>query len=632
MVYQNWTSGAPNPWGEYYIQILGKEQVEVGHWNDGWDNTTPWTTVLDYVVEYGTPGAINIGEPIITIQPKSQFVAATANATFTVSALSASPVTYQWLHDGAAIVGATGSTLMISNAQQTDAGWYFAVVSNPLGSARSQDASLGVFAEPPNGAMLKYVSVPSKQEGKDSFIVATHGWKPFGGDDLPWLDTMTSLIAASVPPNWQVMAYKWSGDARPLPDDAISHGSTHGTRLGRQIAAQNWAFVHLIGHSAGAALIQAAAEAIKLNSSSTIVHTTFLDPYIGIDLAGRDNYGKGSDWSDNYFSDDSWDQLESTFLIPSLTQGSLVHAYNVDVSWLDPNHRRRDIYCSSLSSFPSPEYLEPCGSQPISSHSWPHDFYTKTIPPNTLAKSEGFGFPLSKEGGNWNYATSQYSQPNDPPYVLDASKRLPQNRRTIFSALKVSPQNTPNVFEGMVQLMPNGFSAATAFPSFPQRYVTNATANATDSSTWLSLGISVSNTINFLKFDAQFTSQTNAAGLLTVYWNTNQIGLIDEAFASPGLQSYLFVLPDIYTNGNYTLAFRIDPFTNIVSSISVTNIAFGFSGQTNSIALSIEKDVASEKNLLTLTGSAGYSYLVQDSTDLVNWNSSIYLLNTNGTV
>src|SRR5206468_999297 len=117
-------------------------------------------------------------------------------------------------------------------------------------------------------------------------------------------------------------------------------------------------------------------------------------------------YGKDSDWSDNYFSKDIWDTLESALLSPSpsLTEGPLTHAYNVDVTWLDPAKNVQPFYCSSPSS--TPATLTACGYQALSTHWWPHDFYTNSIPPNTIAGLEGFGFALSKEGGNWDYAMS----------------------------------------------------------------------------------------------------------------------------------------------------------------------------------------------------------------------------------
>jgi hypothetical protein len=133
-----------------------------------------------------------------------------------------------------------------------------------------------------------------------------------------------------------------------------------------------------------------------------------------------------------------------------------------------------------------------------------------------------------------------------------------------------------------------------------------------------------------VSFDAKFTSATNAAGLLTVYWNTNEIGVADETVTTPGLQNYSFALPASYSSGNYVLGFRLDSFTNIVSSISITNVSLGFVGLTNTVTLGINR--AGGSNQLTLTGPTNYNYLVESSSNLVDWIPAAIVPNTNGTV
>jgi len=61
---------------------------------------------------------------------------------------------------------------------------------------------------------------------------------------------------------------------------------------------------------------------------------------------------------------------------------------------------------------------------------------------------------------------------------------------------------------------------------------------------WLAVGLTVTNAINFVQFDAGFTDTNAAQGLLTVYWNTNQVGImVDERVAPTNLQTYRFTLP-----------------------------------------------------------------------------------------
>jgi hypothetical protein len=156
-----------------------------------------------------------------------------------------------------------------------------------------------------------------------------------------------------------------------------------------------------------------------------------------------------------------------------------------------------------------------------------------------------------------------------------------------------------------------------------------SSADAFGSPVWLSLGIPVTNRVNFVRFDARFTSATNATGLLTVYWNTNEIGVLDETVTAPGLQNHSFALPATYSSGNYVLGFRLDSFTNVVSSISITNVSLGFAGLTNTITLGVSR--ASGSNRLTLNGPTNYNYLIQSSSNLVDWIPAAIVPNTNGT-
>ena len=109
---------------------------------------------------------------------------------------------------------------------------------------------------------------------------------------------------------------------------------------------------------------------------------------------------------------------------------------------------------------------------------------------------------------------------------------------------------------------------------------------ATNSPVWLALGVNVTNAVNFVQFDAGFTDTNVAQGLLTVYWNTNQVGMVDERVAETNLQTYSFALPATVTSGLYTLSFRLDSFDNS-SSIAVTNVATGFVGITTPIQLAV---------------------------------------------
>jgi parallel beta-helix repeat protein len=79
--------------------------------------------------------------PHITAQPASQTVLEGAAASFSVSA-SGGGLGYQWLFNGAMMPGETGSTLIVSNVQPKDIGYYSVRVSNSSGRAVQSDIAI----------------------------------------------------------------------------------------------------------------------------------------------------------------------------------------------------------------------------------------------------------------------------------------------------------------------------------------------------------------------------------------------------------------------------------------------------------------------------------------------------------
>ena len=70
-------------------------------------------------------------------------------ATFSVTAGGSQPLTYQWRANSNNIPGATGRSLVLTNAQLADAGAYSVTVSNAQGSATRASATLTVVLPPP---------------------------------------------------------------------------------------------------------------------------------------------------------------------------------------------------------------------------------------------------------------------------------------------------------------------------------------------------------------------------------------------------------------------------------------------------------------------------------------------------
>jgi PKD repeat protein len=88
--------------------------------------------------------------PNILSQPTNLTVNASQTAAFTVSATGIPEPSYQWLKNGTNILGATGATLTILNAQAGDAATYSVIVSNMTGTVTSSNATLTVIDVAPS--------------------------------------------------------------------------------------------------------------------------------------------------------------------------------------------------------------------------------------------------------------------------------------------------------------------------------------------------------------------------------------------------------------------------------------------------------------------------------------------------
>jgi hypothetical protein len=84
--------------------------------------------------------------PTIIADPQSQTVSAGQSATFIVVAGGSGPLSYRWyFNTNSLLANATNSALTLGNVQATNAGSYFAIVSNSAGAATSAVVSLTVL-------------------------------------------------------------------------------------------------------------------------------------------------------------------------------------------------------------------------------------------------------------------------------------------------------------------------------------------------------------------------------------------------------------------------------------------------------------------------------------------------------
>ena len=88
----------------------------------------------------------NTSPPSITSQPSSRYADRGAAITFRAPATGAGALKYQWRFNGANVAGATTTSYTLSNIQTNNAGAYTVVVTNIFGAVTSSIATLNVNA------------------------------------------------------------------------------------------------------------------------------------------------------------------------------------------------------------------------------------------------------------------------------------------------------------------------------------------------------------------------------------------------------------------------------------------------------------------------------------------------------
>ena len=108
--------------------------------------------------------------PVIISQPVSRTVLAGTNVSFSASALSAEPWTYQWLYMGTNLNNQSLATLQLTNVQVSHSGNYSVLVSNRSGSITSAPATLTVQPYPP--AITLQPTNQTRLAGQNAHFVA----------------------------------------------------------------------------------------------------------------------------------------------------------------------------------------------------------------------------------------------------------------------------------------------------------------------------------------------------------------------------------------------------------------------------------------------------------------------------
>jgi probable HAF family extracellular repeat protein len=472
-----------------------------------------------------------------------------------------------------------------------------------------------------------------KQPGKENLILITHGWinpleqlYPGAIHAVDWVDTMSNAVSQYLTSQnitgWQIAGYKWTeGASTLLPDSALSHAKQEGRALGNMLDGQGWQHIHLIAHSAGAGLIDSITRTIRENSPNTgpTIQCTFLDPYLGIDLSGKQTYGLGSSWSDQYYTRD---QLTGTDVLP-FTALPLEHAHNVDVTELDIQHKTKiDRFISGN--------IQSCYTT-RSTHGWPIDFYMNTITGTQVTGNYAqYGFNLSFENmPGWGaiYILMHY-YPVGNGVVDGEVVHLGNTNPACFA--DIIPTTNTHYHQLDMNQLPQVRSSTGTIIKDQQGNITLKSG----SPVWIGTCVTETNAVNTVSFDANFQSTPGSEGILSVIWDTNTIGTLDERVSGTGLRQYSYTFTHTLTNSVHMLGFRLDPFTQTQSIVTLSNIRTIAQGATEPPTLTITTNSIDGLRVLRLTGQPGFEYTIQTASSInsTHWVDIISLQNTNGIV
>lgn len=150
--------GTPTTAGNYTFTLKAYEFAALS----GLESSTFSFTVN--VAAADITGPTNVA-PSFAAQPQSTSVLTGGSLTLTASATGTPTPTYQWSKNGVAISGATSATLVISNAQASDAGTYTVAASNSASPTPVVSTAAVVTVTPPatQGTAPAFVQSPLSQ-------------------------------------------------------------------------------------------------------------------------------------------------------------------------------------------------------------------------------------------------------------------------------------------------------------------------------------------------------------------------------------------------------------------------------------------------------------------------------------
>jgi hypothetical protein len=302
----------------------------------------------------------------------------------------------------------TNSILITGTEQINNPGMYTITYTVTNSSRLSDTKTRQVIVFGAIGTPLCFVGKPAGKA--PNLVILVHGCCTDATDVRTEWESFGKLIAENIhapaPEQWEIVVWDWSRftpkrdfppsdllqDPRAAYENIVTHPDEVYLNLKDAIANHPYKHVHLLGHSAGAKLIQLTAEELvriyTQRNESPFIHLTFFDAFTLNDF-DKNSYGFLPNNYQNYYSEH---YVHRGFALSDIsTDECLSSAFNFDITnWEHPSNEHGFL-----------------------GHSWPHNWYKRSITsPSTTETPPKPGFKLSFEGGN-----DQFEELNeDYPY------------------------------------------------------------------------------------------------------------------------------------------------------------------------------------------------------------------------
>ncbi len=142
-----------------------------------------------------------LAPPVITLQPQSQTITVSNDATFTVASIGTAPISYQWFFNTNTPLGINSNVLALPNVQTSNAGKYSVIITNSYGAVTSAFATLTVSTSIVNNVQFNLVGF---------------GQAATGGGQLADTSTAYAKVTNAVQLANAVLAFNKTGGVRVI--------------------------------------------------------------------------------------------------------------------------------------------------------------------------------------------------------------------------------------------------------------------------------------------------------------------------------------------------------------------------------------------------------------------------------